>query len=158
MEQGVKRTAEDGGLSHNDKRQKVSGVYTGCIPKHSPDFFQTKKQWRTPRKQDAPGNLPRTISPGDCGIWATCNKGRERACVGELRDLFAEYAELLYGSGAVADREDGVGGVPPIGIENQINSEIADLQHPGSTQLFTPIRVDVQCGMWGAHVAVPLIY
>ena len=37
--------------------------------------------------------------PGDSGIFATCNKGREAKCVGELRDLFAEYAEQLYGDG-----------------------------------------------------------
>lgn len=119
-----------------------------------------KKPWRTPRNQSHQGGqAPRVIQPGDSGIWATCNKGRERACVGELRDLFTEYAELLYGSGGPtigseeatkdAAEDDEVSG----GIEDEINAEVAGLKQPvGAAQLFTPIRVDVQCGVYIANL------
>ena len=32
------------------------------------------------------------------------------------------------------------------GIESEIQDEIAEMQQPGSGQLFTPIRLDVPCG------------
>lgn len=90
------------------------------------------------------------IQPGDSGIWATCNKGKERQCIGELRDFFNEHAEMLYGDIAVEETT----GAPtadteitsPSGIENEIQDEIVELQKPSSVQLFTPVRVEVQCG------------
>jgi tRNA acetyltransferase TAN1 len=81
--------------------------------------------------------------PGDSGIFATCNKGREPKCVGELRDLFAEYAEQLYGGGADEDDENDGGAE---GIENDIKAELAGIQKPPTAQLFVPVKLDVQCG------------
>ena len=80
--------------------------------------------------------------PGDSGIFATCNKGREAKCVGELRDLFAEYAEQLYGDG---DSED-EGDKGTASIENDIQAELAGIQKPPKGQLFVPVKLDVQCG------------
>lgn len=101
-----------------------------------------KKQWRVPRSNNSAP--PPSIQPGDSGIWATCDKGREGKCVGELKDLLTEYAETLYpdtaaqhGSDAAAEDQD---------IENDILAEINDLHRPKTRQLFTPIRIDVQCG------------
>lgn len=111
-----------------------------------------KKQWRVPRKDDA-GSYSKAIQPGDSGIWATCDKGREGKCIGELRDLFAEYAENMSSeaasnggdgeaqAGAGAETESGGG------IESEIQAEIDDMHEAKKTQLFTPLRVDVQCGM-----------
>ena len=86
--------------------------------------------------------------PGDSGIFATCNKGREPKCVGELRDLFAEYAEQLYGDGADEDGGDGADG-----IENDIKAELAGIQKPPTAQLFVPVKLDVQCGEYSASHA-----
>jgi len=80
--------------------------------------------------------------PGDSGIFATCNKGREAKCVGELRDLFAEYAEQLYGDGD-ADEDEGEG---TTSIENDIEAELKGIQKPPKGQLFVPVKLDVQCG------------
>ena len=84
--------------------------------------------------------------PGDSGIFATCNKGREPKCIGELRDLFAEYAEQLYGDGADDDEDDG--GADD--IENNIKAELAGIQKPPKAQLFVPVKLDVQCGEWAS--------
>jgi hypothetical protein len=81
--------------------------------------------------------------PGDSGIFATCNKGREPKCVGELRDLFSEYAEQLYGNSADEDEDNGNGAE---GIENDIKAELAGIQKPPTAQLFVPVKLDVQCG------------
>ena len=80
--------------------------------------------------------------PGDSGIFATCNKGREAKCVGELRDLFAEYAEQLYGDGDSEDEND----KGTASIENDIQAELAGIQKPPKGQLFVPVKLDVQCG------------
>ena len=97
-----------------------------------------------PRQADRTLTTSKVIQPGDSGIWATCDKGRERKCIGELQDLFAEYAELLYGHAELDDAKDGA--PTSAGIESEIQAEIDDIHHPQVVQLFTPCRVDVQCG------------
>lgn len=101
----------------------------------------------------------RTIEAGDSGIWVTCNKGRERQCIGELRDLFSEHAaasSLVRGDTAalaspapgraVTDASDAASAEGQ-GIEGAIQAEIAEMRLPrGSRELFTPVRVDVPCG------------
>jgi len=83
--------------------------------------------------------------PGDSGIFATCNKGREKKCVGELRDLFSEYATQLYGNDADGDDDDEDDG-GATSIENDIQAELAGIQKPATAQLFVPVKLEVQCG------------
>lgn len=101
-----------------------------------------------PRKNDRGAIQAKVIQPGDSGIWATCNKGREGKCVGELRDLFSEYAELLYGDVLAGDGADGGEEEQEAsgGIESEIQSEVAGIKKPSTVQLFTSVRLDVQCG------------
>lgn len=79
--------------------------------------------------------------------------------MGELRDLFAEYAELLYGSGekkiGLDGGNDGAAAEEILGgIEDEITAEVAEMKQPaGIAQLFTPIRVDVQCGVYEFYAA-----
>lgn len=104
---------------------------------------QTKKQWRVPRR----GDSPKTIEPGDSGVWVTCSKGKEGKCVGEILDLFTEYAERLYPqapdeedqNGAEADDDED-------DIEKAIKAEVNDIRKPAAARLFTPVRINVQCG------------
>lgn len=99
-----------------------------------------------PRRDDSSVIQPKAIYPGDSGIWATCDRGREAKCIGELKDLFAEYADILYGDIMANGSSDEkiTGG----DIESDIRTEIDGLHHPGSVQLFAPVRLDVQCGMF----------
>ncbi|KAF2166214.1 hypothetical protein M409DRAFT_66703 [Zasmidium cellare ATCC 36951] len=121
MEQGTKRKADDA-PANAEKRSK------------------TKKQWRVPRR----GDPPKTIEPGDSGVWVTCSKGKEGKCIGEILDLFTEYAERLYpqagqeqdGAEADEDEED---------IEKAIKAEVDDIRKPGAARLFTPVKINVQC-------------
>lgn len=136
--------------------------------------LKTKKQWRVSHKNSNPDSYRhRTIQPGDAGIWATCTKGKERKCIYELRDLFVEYAEMLYGDQIAtasnpvpglmdvdpgeganedaaivveeADDEDVKGGGGG-SIEDEIQAEIAGLRKPsGAAKLFEPILPDMQC-------------
>ncbi len=77
----------------------------------------------------------------------TCNRDEERQCIGEMRDLFSEHAETLYHDAlaipALGPSTDILEAPSYAGIENEIQDEIAELQQPGSRQLFTPIRLDV---------------
>lgn len=52
--------------------------------------MQKKRQWQTPGRRGAHEGY--NIQPGDAGIWATCEKGKERKCVGQLRDLYQEVS------------------------------------------------------------------
>ncbi|KAI5277154.1 Nop-domain-containing protein [Aureobasidium subglaciale] len=106
-----------------------------------------QKQWRVPRKVDQFANQ-KNILPGDQGIWATCDKGREGKCTAELRDLFNEYAQLLYSdelaaeAGAAGSDDEGDG---EINIEADIQQELADIRKPQTKPLFWSIKLDVQC-------------
>ena len=55
----------------------------------------------------------------------------------------------MYGD-AEAQVEAG-GGVDD--IENDIEAEIAGIRKPQTAQLFTPVKLDVQCGMFASSVA-----
>ncbi|THY67287.1 hypothetical protein D6C87_10305 [Aureobasidium pullulans] len=123
------------------KRSAPSGGADGASKK--------AKLWQTPRRVDQYATQ-KVILPGDQGIWATCDKGREGKCTGELRDLFNEYAQLLYGdqlaaeAGAAGSDDEGDG---EINIEAEIQQELADMRKPPSQSkpLFWSIKLDVQC-------------
>ena len=104
-----------------------------------------------PRKNDRGAVQAKAIQPGDSGIWATCNKGKEGKCVGELRDLFTEYAEMLYGPAIAGEGPKGVHDEDEeasVDIESEIRAEVAGIRKPVAVQLFTPVRLDVQCGKY----------
>jgi hypothetical protein len=66
--------------------------------------------------------------------------------VAEVRDLFNEYAEKMYpeafgGDGGGDDEGDG-----EVDIEKEIQAELAELKKPTMKQLFTHVRVNLQCG------------
>lgn len=67
----------------------------------NPPKSKPKKPYRQhypPKKSSStPHTAPPTITPGDTGIWATCTKGKEGKATLDLLDLFARYAESLYG-------------------------------------------------------------
>lgn len=110
---------------------------------------QTKKQWRAPKHNSHGAITAKAIQPGDSGIFATCTKGQERKCVSELRDLFQEYAEIMYGNvlGDAKVKVEGAGCDEGLdSIENDIKAEIAGIKKPETAQLFTPVKLDVQCG------------
>lgn len=109
-----------------------------------PPNKRQRKQWRVPRQHDNTSSETRSIQPGDSGIWATCDKGRERKCIGELRDLFTEYVDMLYGEFATESTPAKNGS--EVDIESDIQAEINGFREAERAQLFMPIKVDVQCG------------
>nr|OQO20676.1 hypothetical protein B0A51_11224 [Rachicladosporium sp. CCFEE 5018] len=133
MEQGGKRKAEASGRDGDDKRTK------------------TKKQWQVPRKNGRDNEPARAMQPGDSGIFATCIKGKEGKCVGELRDLFTEYAGLLYGAATGEDQQDDDGAADD--IEKSLDAEIASIKKPSTAHLFSPVKIDVQCVVFFRTVA-----
>lgn len=75
----------------------------------------------------------------------------------ELSDLFSEYAETMYGEvlekTAKGDDDDAGDDDGVDSIENNIKAEIAGIKKPVTAQLFTPVRLDVQCGEFLSAVA-----
>ncbi|KAF9638276.1 putative thump domain-containing protein [Lasiodiplodia theobromae] len=53
---------------------------------HAGKRSKGRRQWRSLPARQGGGS----IEPGDAGIWATCNMGREAKAVGELKDMFEE--------------------------------------------------------------------
>ncbi|KAI9844917.1 MAG: hypothetical protein M1837_005203 [Sclerophora amabilis] len=120
---------------------------------HPPKIPKRAKKWRTAnhrhsesgtdgRNPYAGSNV--TIEAGDSGIWATCDTGREGKCIGELRDLFDRYAEVMYPQ--PSDEADEDGGDDDGGdIEATVQKELAEMKKPKREKAFQPARLGVQC-------------
>ena len=105
------------------------------------------KPWRVPMKGQGSYAAP-IIEPGDAGIWATCEMGKEGKCTAELRDLFNEYAAKLYGTSEgqqieVKDSDDEA----EADIEAEIKKEVQGMKSKTTKReaLFQPVKVDIQC-------------
>lgn len=108
------------------------------------------------------GNRPKRFKPSGfidtstSGIYATCNRGKEKACISELTNLFNEKAEEFYdldawraqneGEKEPADQKDSEE-TKELSIEEQIKQEVADLKgaKTSKTSLFSPIELDCEC-------------
>ncbi|OJD34647.1 thump domain-containing protein [Diplodia corticola] len=108
---------------------------------HAGKRSRGRRQWRSlPAKQGGG-----SIEPGDSGIWATCNMGREAKAVAELRDMFDEHVEKMYGGGAARDDDDDAAGAD---VEAEIAKELEDMRKPAKEPPFRHIRVDTDCIMF----------
>lgn len=88
------------------------------------------------------------IDPNTSGVYATCNRGKEQQCRKELMNLFSEKIETYFDLSHADDDADGNdenGGT--MSIEDQIQKELADLNHAksSSTQLLTPVELGCEC-------------
>lgn len=126
-------------MMEESKKRKSEASSEGSTQKRS-------KQWRVP-KQGQSNYVAPSIAPGDCGIWATCEMGRESRSTAELRDLFEEYAKKLYGS--PQEQADGEGGNEDTeaDIEAEIKKEVLGMKSRSSKkeELFQSVKVDIQC-------------
>ncbi|OCK84413.1 hypothetical protein K432DRAFT_289061 [Lepidopterella palustris CBS 459.81] len=107
-----------------------------------------KKKWTVPRKSVIADDISQAynIEPGDAGVWATCDRNRERRCVLELRGTFEEYAKKLYGiSHEDAGSQKGDAEKDEADIEAEIQKELQDIRKPAVKAHFTNIRLDTQC-------------
>lgn len=127
MDESKKRKSE---ASNGDRAQKKS------------------KQWRVP-KRGQPAYTAPSIEPGDSGIWATCEMGKEGKSTAELRDLFEEYAKKLYGNpeeqaGGEDSNEDAEAEAD---IEAEIKKEVQGMKSKFMKKeaLFQSVKMDIQC-------------
>ncbi|CZT18669.1 related to P.falciparum dihydropteroate synthase [Ramularia collo-cygni] len=135
MEAGGKRKAQDS-AGRDEKRPK------------------TKKSWLVPRNGNTGKHQVRDIQYGDSGIWVTCNKNKESACVGEMRDLFTEFAERLYPQAmGSTDADEDDDDDTEIDIEKEIQAEVDAIRKPTSAPLFTHVRVNLQCVVFFKTIA-----
>ena len=120
------------------KKRKSDASNGGPNPKKS-------KPWRVPKKGQ-PNYIAPSIEPGDSGIWATCEMGKEGKCTAELKDLFEEYAAKLYG-GSEAQAEEASDDEAEIDIEAEIKKEVQGMKSKSTRKeaLFQPVKVDIQC-------------
>ncbi|KAL1303307.1 hypothetical protein AAFC00_006712 [Neodothiora populina] len=128
----------------HDSRKRKAGAFGGDDSskrsKQQPRGKQGKGSWN----KNAEAFKNRSIQPGDSGIWATCDKGREGKCIAELRDLFGSYAEELYSDQLAAEAMD-VDDDMEMDLEASIKAEVEGIKKPTQEPLFIPIKLDVQC-------------
>lgn len=117
---------------------------------------KTKKEWRVPRKIDHGAVSAKAIQPGDAGFWVTCQKNKEGKCVHEMRDWLTDLAEHLYPEALEAKAPDAANedaGEEEVDIEKAIAAEVKDIRKPAAAQLFTPVRLDMQCVVFFKTIA-----
>ncbi|KZF18871.1 hypothetical protein L228DRAFT_286365 [Xylona heveae TC161] len=141
MAEERKRKASDEHINTQAKRSRGGG-----------------KKWRVNRHAQSNSNPQKPegnvgLSPGDAGVWATCELGREGKCVMELKSLFDEYIERLYGAegqGQGRSHEEHEEGSPSgdEDIEAEIKRELHGMKKPASRKLFEHVRLDIQCVMF----------
>ncbi|KAI5842508.1 hypothetical protein DFP73DRAFT_479854, partial [Morchella snyderi] len=87
------------------------------------------------------------IDPGIQGIFATCERGREPKCVGELYGLFEKCAKELYGLDPPTEGAENVEEEEDEDIEAAIQREISGLKEKGdkSKKLFLNVKLDLDC-------------
>ncbi|KAI9731451.1 MAG: hypothetical protein M1818_007841 [Claussenomyces sp. TS43310] len=101
----------------------------------------------------------KSIEPGDVGIWVTCMKNKEGKATEELKGLFEEYAEKIYGIVPASesstrgghhdedeDEED---------IEASIRRELTSLSDQPIRPL-QPVHLDVPCVLF-FRTAPPIV-
>ena len=125
-------------MANEKKRKSESG--------HGRSGAKKSKQWMVPKKGQ-PGYVAPSIEPGDAGIWATCDMGKEGKCTSDLRDLFEEYAAKLYGESNGEDDAADDDDAEQVDIETEINNEIQGLKSRSTKKeaLFQPVKIDIQC-------------
>lgn len=112
---------------------------------HGRSGAKKSKQWMVPKKGQHHYNPP-SIEPGNAGIWATCEMGKEGKCTSDLRDLFEEYAAKLYGETKDEDEDAGEDDAE-VDIEAEINKEVRGIKKDSTKKgaLFQTVKMDIQC-------------
>ncbi|KAI9822428.1 MAG: hypothetical protein M1827_000147 [Pycnora praestabilis] len=107
---------------------------------------QGGKAWQVPRRGDkGSSGQALSIESGDTGIWATCEKGKEGKCVGELRDLFDKFAKEFYNANVDQDNSDAEVDDEDGDIEAEIQREVKGMQNLKTEALFKAVKLDIPC-------------
>lgn len=88
------------------------------------------------RKNEAPGGnrnkkykVSGFIDPNTCGVYATCNRGKEQGCRKELMQLFSEKIEKWYPSWRdEAEDDEAEEESEKLSVEEQIKKEVEELK------------------------------
>uniref|UniRef100_A0A060T720 ARAD1B19382p n=1 Tax=Blastobotrys adeninivorans TaxID=409370 RepID=A0A060T720_BLAAD len=90
-------------------------------------------------------NTQQNVEPGWAGIYATTVRGKEAQCRNELRNVFQEYAEDMYGDEEIDDNEDDA--EESGDIEDAIAKELGQLSAPDKKkkERFSPIDTGCEC-------------
>ncbi|TEB24702.1 hypothetical protein FA13DRAFT_1638326 [Coprinellus micaceus] len=79
------------------------------------------------------------------GVWISCVKGKEKATVGEMYDLFESVAaEIWPVENVTRDGEDS-GEETELSIEDQIKKEMSEMKKPRTEQRFANCQTDTPC-------------
>lgn len=91
------------------------------------------------------------IDPNTCGVYATCNRGKEQGCRKELMQLFSEKLDTWYPDwkDEIADEETPEDDDKKLSVEEQIKKEVEDLKESqngkSSNSPLQPMDLGCEC-------------
>ncbi|KAF8589430.1 hypothetical protein K439DRAFT_1612668 [Ramaria rubella] len=107
------------------------------------------------RTVSEPNYVPSRNNIDGPGVWATCDKGREKTAVGELYDIFESIAEELWPTGNINTLgEDGHDSDLEENLEDQILKEVEGLKKPRIEKRFANCHTSTPCGGVEHHKVV----
>ncbi|KAI9654712.1 MAG: Histone chaperone asf1 [Alyxoria varia] len=154
---------EDAMDTAEDEQKPLNADEAGhSMGKHQHQAPDVMKQWQFPHKkqqnksQKYAAQISTTIEPGDVGIFVTCNRNMEAKCVREIRNLFDEYYEKLYGTenqttaspAKVNDAikpEESTTNDNANDIEAEIAAEVSEMRKPNKDRPFENVRLSTAC-------------
>lgn len=88
---------------------------------------------------------PGIIDPQTSGVYATCNRRKEKSCANEMKMLIQETAEKLYGDALVGDVDDEDDTDENLSIEESLKRELSSLQKKDTTKKEPIQNIDLGC-------------
>lgn len=85
------------------------------------------------------------IDPNTSGIYATCNRGKEKSCTNELMNLFSEKVKECYD--LTNEDQNASESEEELSIEDKIQKELADMRDSNlnKQEIFKPITLNCEC-------------
>lgn len=88
---------------------------------------------------------PGIIDPQTSGVYATCNRRKEKGCAAELKMLLQDTAEALYGDALTGDGDDDEDEDENLSIEESLKKELASLQRKDTTKKEPISQIELGC-------------
>lgn len=89
------------------------------------------------------------IDPNTAGVYATCNRGKEKGCIKELMNLFTEKLEEYYDLEATEDNKESEENKDEqeVSVEDRIKKELEEMKETSDSKqaLLTPIELECEC-------------
>lgn len=85
------------------------------------------------------------LDPNTSGIYATCNRNKEKSCRNELMLYLQDKINELYKLDEADSSDDDNEKKEELSIEDKLKQELSEMKESKKTDLLTPIDIDCEC-------------